>query len=233
MKRIAAPRVWDVMRKESKFIFKPIPGPHPIERSYPLAVIVRDILNLTDNSRETRYVIKKGKILVDGKARKELSFPVGLFDIVSVPDEGANFRVIPSNKGLRLIRITSDEAKLKLCRVNRKLIIKGNKIQLGTHDGRSFVDGLNDVSPGDSILIEIPSQKIVDKIKLEKGTLCIVISGERAGQVGKVIEIKKGKMAREKMVDILFSDGQKEVPARLVMPVGKDKPVLSLDEVRV
>jgi small subunit ribosomal protein S4e len=228
MKRKSAPKLWDIMRKEGKFIYKPIPGPHPAERSYPLGVVVRDLLELTKNSKETRYVLKKGFVFVDGKVRKESSFPVGLFDVISIPSEDIFFRLVPSSKGLELVRISKEEAGLKICRVDVKVLTKGGKAQYGTHDGRSFLDGSYKLRPGDSILAEIPEQKIVDTVELQSGSLCIVISGERAGQIGKVIDVKSGTMTREKMVRVKLPSGETEIPARLVLAVGRDKPLISV-----
>jgi small subunit ribosomal protein S4e len=228
MKRIAAPKLWDIMRKEGKFVYKPRPGPHPIESCYPLGVVVRDILHLTKSSKETRYVLKNGFVFVDGKVRKEPSFPVGLFDVVSIPSEGFYFRLVPSAKGFVLVSISKEEASLKLCRVNVKKVVKGGRIQYGTHDGRTFLDGSYKLRPGDTILAEVPSQRIVDTVSLENYTLCMVLSGERAGQIGKVVDLKKGTMTRERMVKISLSDGETEIPARLVVPVGKEKPLITV-----
>ncbi len=228
MKRIAAPRLWDIMRKEGKFIYKPIPGPHPTDACYPLGVVVRDILNLTRNSKETSYVLKKGLVFVDGKLRKDPSFPVGLFDVISVPSEDLFFRLVPSSKGFSLARISREEASLKLCRVNVKVVVRGGRIQYGTHDGRSFLDGSHNLKPGDTILVEVPSQRIIDTVSLQNDVLCMVLSGERAGQLGKVVELKKGTMTRERMVKVSLPGGETEIPARLVLPVGKEKPLITV-----
>jgi len=43
LKALVAPEFWPILRKEYKWTVKPRPGPHPMERSLPLLLIVRDI----------------------------------------------------------------------------------------------------------------------------------------------------------------------------------------------
>jgi len=38
--------------------------------------------------------LTRGEVLVDGVARHDPGFPVGLFDVVSVPKEGKSFRLV-------------------------------------------------------------------------------------------------------------------------------------------
>jgi len=228
MKRLAAPRSWDIARKSSRFVFKPLPGPHPIAASYPLGVVVRDMAYMANLSKELKLMMKVGKVKVDGMERKTPRFPVGLFNVVSIPLEGVDFRLVPSPKGLALVKVSADEAKTKLCSVHTKTKVKGGHIQYGLHDGRSMLDdGLN-LSPGDSVLIEVPSQKVLGQAKLAKGSLGLVLTGERAGQLGKIAEVKKGTISRERMVKITLPSGEAEIPSRLVFPVGADSPMITV-----
>ncbi|MBW2977059.1 30S ribosomal protein S4e, partial [Candidatus Woesearchaeota archaeon] len=45
LKRNFAPRNWKIKKKGMKFVTKPSPGPHKMNMSLPLNVIMRDILN--------------------------------------------------------------------------------------------------------------------------------------------------------------------------------------------
>ncbi len=228
MKRLAAPRTWDISRKSDRFVFKPLPGPHPISASYPLGVVVRDLASMAKLGRELKYMMKGGKVLVDGTLRKTPRFPVGLFNVVSVPVEGADYRLVPSPKGLALAKVSSDEAKTKLCSINSKSKVKGGHIQYGLHDGRSMVDDGLKLSPGDAVLIEVPSQKVLGQAKLAKGSLGLVLTGDRAGQLGKIAEVKKGTISRERMVKISLPSGEAEIPSRLVFPVGAESPMITV-----
>ena len=228
MKRLAAPRSWDISRKSNRFVFKPVPGPHPIAASYPLGVVVRDLASMANLSKELKLMMKSGRVKVDGKERRTPRFPVGLFNVISVPLEGADFRLVPTPKGLSLARVGAEEATRKLCSVSTKIKVKGGHIQYGLHDGRSVLDDRINLSPGDAVLIEVPSQKVLDQVKLAKGSLGLVLTGERAGQLGKIAEVKKGTISREKMVRITLPSGDAEIPSRLVFPVGAEAPIITV-----
>jgi small subunit ribosomal protein S4e len=228
MKRVAAPRSWDIPRKGTRFVYKPIPGSHPAASSYPLGVVIRDLASLAQRGREIKLVVKTSKVLVDGKPRRSASSPVGLFDVVGVPAESSSFRLVPSPKGLRLEKLKGQEADRKLCSVSSKTKVRGGHIQYGLHDGRSIMDdGLN-LAPGDAVLLQVPSQKVLGKVKLAKDSLGLVLTGERAGQLGKILEVKKGTISRERMVKISLPSGEAEIPSRLVFPVGQEQPLTTV-----
>jgi small subunit ribosomal protein S4e len=228
LKRLAAPRGWDIPRKENRFVFKPLPGPHAISSSYPLGVVVRDLASMVRTGKELKHVVRTGKVLVDGRPRKSSSFPVGLFDLVGLPAEGVTYRLVPSPKGLLLAKVAKEESTRKLCSVRSKTRASGGHLQYGLHDGRSIVDDSLDLAPGDSLLLEVENQKVLAKIKLAKDSLGLILSGDRAGQVGKIVEVKKGTISRERMVKISLPSGEAEIPSRLVFPVGTTEPVIAL-----
>lgn len=228
MKRLAAPRSWDIPRKANRFVFKPLPGPHPTAACYPLGVVVRDLASMANLSKELKFMMKTGKVKVDGKERRTPRYPVGLFNVVSVPLEGVDFRLVPSSKGLALAKVTPEEAQTKLCSVHTKLKIRGGHIQYGLHDGRSMVDDKLNLSPGDAVLIEVPSQKVLGQVKLATGSLGLILTGDRAGQMGKIAEVKKGTISRERMVKLSLPGGEAEIPSRLVFPVGSDSPMITV-----
>ncbi|MDA4127938.1 MAG: 30S ribosomal protein S4e [Thaumarchaeota archaeon] len=228
LKRLAAPKMWDLERKRKRFVFKTLPGPYATEKSYPLGVIIRDLAHLTKNEREASYIVNAGKVLVDGKVRKSLSFPVGLFDTVSIPSEELKFRIVPSPKGLLLSKIEEKEADQKLCGINTKVMVRGGHLQYGLHDGRSLLSDSLGLAPGDAVLLEVRTQKVLDKVKLAKNSLALVLSGERAGQLGKVVDVKKGTITRERMVKVDLPSGEAEIPSRIVFPVGTTKPLITV-----
>jgi small subunit ribosomal protein S4e len=228
LKRLAAPRSWDISRKSDRFVFKPTPGPYPIASAYPLGDVVRDLMSLASLSKELKFIVKGGRVLVDGKERRTPRFPVGLFNVLSVPLEGADFRLVPSPRGLVLARVGAGEARKKLCIVRSKTKIRGGHIQYGLHDGRSLVADDLGLSPGDALLLEVPSQKVLGHVRLAKGSLGLVLTGERAGELGKILDVKKGTISRERMVRLTLPSGETEVPSRLVFPVGTDVPMITV-----
>ena len=83
-------------------------------------------------------------------------------------------------------------------------------------------------SVGDACVLQIPEQKILDVIKLEKGIEGLVTRGVNAGKVGKIEEVKEGTFILPKRVDIKLEDRRIEIPSNLVMPVGSGKPVIQI-----
>jgi small subunit ribosomal protein S4e len=230
MKRLSAPRSWDIERKSQRFIIKPSPGPYSTSDSYPLGVALRDLLHLVQNKREVDNVLSHAQILVDGVARHDPSFPVGLFNVIEVPKEGVAYRLVPSSDGLAARKVSKEQVNLKLCRINSKSKISGGRIQYGFHDGRSLLNNSLSLSPGDAVLMKVPEQSVVSSVKLTKGSLGLILSGERAGQTGKISDVKKGTVSRERMVTISLPEGETELPARLIFPVGVETPTIEVQE---
>jgi small subunit ribosomal protein S4e len=228
MKRISAPRSWDISRKAARFVTKPSAGPHPIEGCYSLSVVLRDKLGVVSNQKEVVQVLSRGDVLVDGVPRRDPGFAVGLFDVVSVPKEGKSFRLVPSPDGLVPTDIVSTEARMKLCRVRSKTRVRGGHMQFGFHDGRSLLDDKLSVSCGDTVVMNVPAQEVVDSVKLAKGATGLVVSGERAGQVGRITSVKKGTSSREQMIGLSLPSGETELPERLIFAVGNDKPIMEV-----
>jgi small subunit ribosomal protein S4e len=229
LKRISAPKQWDIHRKAHRFATRPSPGPYSIPNSYSLGVALRDLLELVLTTKEAEKVLYKSQILVDGVPRQDTRFPVGLFNVIEVPKEGLAFRLIPSPDGLAARKVSKEQAGLKLCRIKSKSKIDGGHIQYGFHDGRSMRDDTISLSPGDSVVMKVPEQSVVSSIKLTKGSLGMVVSGEKAGEVGKITDVKKGTASREKMIAISLPGGDTEVPARMIFPVGAaDTPAIEV-----
>ncbi|MCP8309643.1 MAG: 30S ribosomal protein S4e [archaeon] len=229
-KRSKAPAFWKIPRKRFSFTVTVAPGPHPKEDSYPIAVLIRDVLGLVKNYREAKTVIHEGKILVDSIARREPDFPVGLMDIVEIPSIGKTFRLVPiSGNPLHPIVINDSEKSLKLCKVKAKKTVRGGRIQYGFHDGRSILaeNGMK-LNPGDTCLIEIPSQKVIKSVGLEKGNLAVITKGEKVGQFGKVEQVKPGTFSRPKMVSLLIKGTSTELPSDIVFIVGEKKPLITI-----
>ncbi len=218
MKRVTSPRFWKAGRKNYTWILAPRPGPHPKRFSFPLGVVLRDYLKLVESKREAKAALQTGEILVDGVARKDLNFPVGLMDVLTVVPLKKNYRVIPYENGLTIIEIDEKDAKTKVARVVRKQLVKGGRVQVTTHDGRNFLDV--DARVGDSLVI---TEGKVRVLKLDTGMLALVTRGKRAGRMGKIISV--GRNIRMEGVKEVF-----EAPREYVLVIGKEKPVVKLYE---
>ena len=128
MKRLTAPKFWHVNKKSTKWVISPRPGPHKKVESIPLTILMRDILKAVEKAKEARLLIKSGEVIVDGKARKDHKYAVGLMDAISIPKLGKSYRVVPSKTGLEVIEIENSEASKKICRIEDKTVVKGGKV---------------------------------------------------------------------------------------------------------
>lgn len=216
LKRLAVP--WAMRKKESTYIAVPR-GAHPQDMSIPLMVIMRDMLGFADTSKEAKKIIKARKVLVDGKVCRDPRRGIGLFDVIEIPDAKKSYRMTIMKK-LHLIEIPSNESKIKLCRIIGKRHVRKGKIQLNLHDGRNIVVDNKEYSINDSLLIELPSQKIIDFIKFEPG--CLIMT--KKGSIVKVKNIERGLNKR------ILIEGDKEVLFKDFIVVGKNEPVIKVKE---
>jgi len=228
LKRQMAPLFWGITRKNKRFVTTVRPGPHEKDFSIPSAVLLRDMLKIVKNMRETKFAIYGGKVIIDGIKRKSLHHGIGLMDVIELEGVKEIYRMVPKNGIiLKPIIIDQTEKTKKLVLVKSKNTIKNGKTQIGFHDGRSFIDE-TPVNLGDTCILEIPKQKILEVIKLEKGTKGLVMKGINAGKIGNIDEVKPGTFVLPRRVTITFENRQIEIPSDLIMPVGKEKPAIQI-----
>jgi small subunit ribosomal protein S4e len=229
LKRLVAPKFWRVGRKVRKWVVSPSPGPHKKMECFPLLIIVRDILKLAEDAKEAKRIIKSGEVLVDGKVRKDYAFPVGLFDTLAIPRIKKFYRVVPAEDGLKIVEINEEEAKIKICRIEKKTVVKKGRIQLNLNDGKNLLLEKNGFCVGDSVLLELPSLKILQHIKLEKDCLGVIIKGKNSGKIAKVLEIVAGKALRKPKVICMLENQKVEVLKEHFFPIGKEKILIKVD----
>ncbi|MFQ5573177.1 MAG: 30S ribosomal protein S4e [Nitrosopumilaceae archaeon] len=228
LKRQMAPMFWGITRKSKRFVITVRPGSHPKNYSIPTAVFLRDTLKIVSTLREAKSTIYGGKVSVDGVKRKSLHHSIGLMDVVELENVPDVYRLVPQDgQVLKPLKIDQAEKTKKLSKVTSKTSIKGGKTQLGFHDGRSIISDTA-INVGDSCLLEIPKQKILDVVKLEQGCQAIVTQGVNAGQVGTIDKIEEGTFSLPRRVLLALGKRKIEIPTDMVMAVGKDKPVIQV-----
>jgi small subunit ribosomal protein S4e len=231
LKRLAAPRVVKLHRKEKTWTIKPSPGPYPIDKCIPLGLIVRDYLKLCDNYRELKRIIGSGFVFVDGIPRKNHKFPCGFMSVISIPKLNKYFRILFDKKGrLILVPISASDAEWKLYRIENKTCIKGNKIQLNLHDGKNLLIEKDEYKTGDVLKISFKDNKISDVFKFEKGSISMVTGGSHVGEVASIEDIQIIPSSRPNLAKM---KGEREFStlANYIFPIGKTEPVITLPEV--
>lgn len=237
LKRLPAPWFWPIHRKERTWAPKPSPGAHKTDQCLPLELILRDDLNVGKTRREVASILSKGKVKVDGRVRSDENYPVGIMDVVELADANIAYRVLPVQKrGLSLIRIPKDEAKFKLCKILRKGTIAKGLLQYGLHDGRNLTiqpgegEQAAAYSTNDTLRMSLPTQKVLNHIKFEKGNHALVVAGRNLGRNGKIVQAEDGTANRPAMVTIEDSAGSKfDTMLESIFVVGTDKPSIKLE----
>ncbi len=229
-KRAGVPSFWKISKKEKRFVTRTSPGPHPKNYSYPLIVLLRDILGVVKTRREALSVLNSEKILVDGRVVKSESFPIGLMDVIEFAGLDKAYRLVPYQGRLLPVPIAAKERDLKLCLVKSKSTGKGSKIGYGLHDGRTiFPEAEVDIKPGDVCMIKVPKQEFMGSFRLSKGGLALLIRGERSGEVATVEDVKAGTFSRGAIATIRLADGTaSELPTSVLMPLGKQQPEVTV-----
>jgi len=241
LKRKPAPRFWPIHRKEFTWVVRPSPGPHSLQACLPLAVVLRDILGFAKTRKEAKTIISQGKVFVDGKIRYEDSFPVGLMDVISIPDADKDFRVLPSKKGLILYPIGKEEATFKLCRIENKTIVKNGHVQVNLNDGSNILLkateentlGKDVYDPLDTVKVSLPERQIIGHVKMREKALAIITGGKNIGKYGKILEIEKAKTKKLRNAFVTIEDAKGnrfQTILKFVFAVGETQPLISIPE---
>jgi small subunit ribosomal protein S4e len=229
-KRVTIPVSWPISRKTHAWVAKTSPGPHSADESIPLLIIVRDMLKLADNARESKRILYEGKVLVDGRVQKDYKLPVGIFDVIYLPLLNQQFRMLKDDRGrFYLSQLESGQVR-KLARIDNKTIIKGGRQQLNLSDGSNILaDG--EYKAGDSLVLSIPDKKVEDRIEFKVGNMAMVVDGKHTGQMGKVKDIIVVKSSQPNRV-VISGEKDFETIVDYVYMIGREEPVIKLGAVR-
>jgi small subunit ribosomal protein S4e len=209
---------------------RPGPGPHAQDQSIPLLLVLRDIRHLVETAREARILLRSGAVRVDGKVAKDLDRGLGLMDTLSLAAPlDAHYRVVKNRRGkLILVAIPSAEATLKIGRVRFKHAVRKGRVEVTLHDGRNLlVPSTSAYHVGDSLKLEVPSQKVVDHIPLAAGALAYVAGGSHVGELARVERVEVRNSSQPNLVH--FKEGFSTIK-EYVFVVGQASPEVTLAE---
>ncbi len=220
LKRFFAPGSWQLLRKENKFVTRPYPGGHPLHLCVPVSFVLKKI-GLANTSRDAKKILNSRVVFVDGRVVTDVKRPVGFMDVVSVKGIKSVRVFLDVLGNLVFVDVPNAETNKKLCRIIGKTVLSKGKVQLNLSDGRNVLSDV-ECKVGDSLLLELPSQKILDVLRLEKGSFVFLSGGAHIGKFGVVDDIKEGKLW------FSFNGESFETLKKFAFVVGKDKPVLEL-----
>lgn len=221
LKRMSAPRAMRVARKNFYWVSRPNPGAHPLARSVSATVLLRDHLSLVKTAKEASAILAAGDVHVDGRAIDDGKFAIGLMDVVSIAKTGAHYRIMLDGHGrLTPVKISAEEAKWKLVRVENARTLRGGVRQYNLHDGRNIQTTKAKYRAGDTLQIEVPSQKVMSTFEFKEGATALIISGTHTGQLAKVGGLEVVKSSRPNVVR--FAEGITTIRPN-VFVVGRDR----------
>ena len=240
MKRKPAPKFWPIHRKELPWIVKPSSGAHSQDNCLSLALVLRDMLGIAQTRREGKLILAQGKVLVDGKVVAKDDFPVGLMDVISMPDAGKYYRIMSSNKGLVLSPISKEEAAFKLVRVEDKTTAQKG-VQIALHDGSNLFVKVADPKHPDEVTynsfdilkVSLPEKQVVQSIKTKEGNLALITGGKNNGKQGKIVEMEKtvAKKRRQALVVIEDATGVRyQTILDFIFSIGEAEPLIAVPE---
>lgn len=224
LKRLNKPKSWDVKKKQNKFVARPNPGAHSFSEAVPISVLIRDLLKKAKTLREVRFILNNEEVLVDKRKVKDPRFLVGFMDVVEFPNTKEAYRILITSKGLLIpVKIKPENSVFKLSKIIGKSIVKKGKMQINLFDGRNILVEKNDFKLGDTLKMEIPSQKILASYSPEKGNYVLLTTQKHVGIIGKIDSIEDKKVIVE-----LDSKDKIEALRKSIFVIGKEKPEIKL-----
>ncbi len=237
LKRKPAPAFWPIHRKELPWVAKPSSGSHSLNSCLPLTLVLRDILGVAQTRKEDKLILAQGKVLVNGKICKKDDIPVGLMDVISMPEMDKYYRIMPSHKGLILAPISKEESHITLVRVEDKNTVH-NGVQIALHNGTNIlikvVDPKNPhevtYETFDVLKVTYPEKQVVQSLKTKEGNMAIITGGKNVGTKGKIVEIEKteAKKRRQALVVIEDSTGARcQTILDFIFSIGETEPLIT------
>ena len=118
------------------------PGmPSPLHHPQVSHLLLRSRLRLALTGREANLIIqdKEAGIKVDNKIRRDIKYPVGIMDVLTVIKTNENYRMLYDVKGkFTLTKIKDAEAKFKLLKIKTKAIGPNKIPYIVTDDARTI-----------------------------------------------------------------------------------------------
>ena len=194
LKRINAPKSWLMDKMGGNFAVRPSQGPHALRQSIPIQVFLRDRIKVALNGREANMILhqKQGLVYIDKKVRRDPKYPIGLMDVVEIPEMNGAWRCMYDVKGrFTFVRLAKTETSHKLCRIMKKQMGPNRIAYIVTHDARTIRFADPSISVNDTIRYDIEKGQVEAVLKFETGNTAYVSEGNNKGRVGVITHITK------------------------------------------
>ncbi len=186
------------------------------------------MLKLVNSSKEAKRILHDGSVMVDGNIVRDYRFPVGLFDVITMPKTDTSYRVILDRKQ-RLMRHKVSASGMNLHQITDKTNVKGGATQLNLHDGSNIISDEFSYRTSDSVLVSIPERKVLQHFVYKPGNLALITGGTHSGELATIKEIKKVRSSMPNMVS-LRSTYDFETVEDYVFVIGKNTPEIEFPD---
>ncbi len=214
--RFAASKYMRIGRKLSMYVTKPSAGRHTLENSIAIVTLLKEKMNVADDSREAGILIKSGNVLVNGKEVKDRKYPVGFGDVVTLKPTGESYTIDVAKHGA--IRVEEEKSGKRYVKVIGKYMGRNNKIMIRLYDG-SVLPGNGEVHVNDSVTVK--DNSVGSVVKFSNGAKCYVIKGAHASERGTIKGINHGTATRAATVEVDSGKGTFQTLVNNVMVVGE------------
>jgi small subunit ribosomal protein S4e len=205
LKTMAAPKKWPINRKGRIYITRPQPGTHRLADSITLNFLLIELLKIASTKKEAKYILQNKEVWVDGRRRTSISFPLGLFDTISIKDINKNFRIIFDNRGkIRAIEIDNKEAMIKPLKIVGKNFV-AKRIQLNLFGGYNINIDKDEYKVGDTLIVDMAKMEIKKQFKLQKGNIIFLTGGKNLGSLGIIEDVIDSKIIYKRQNEVFES----------------------------
>lgn len=219
LKRVSVPKTWNIQRKSYKFVVRPAGY---LKSALPVAVILKETLKAAKTRAEAKKIVNSGAVSVDGKTVKSDRLPVGLMSVISVG--GKDYRMLLNKNGkLFLKAINQKESLLKPCKIISKTTLKGNRLQLGFHDGRTMLSENKEFRLNDTVAFELPKFTVKERFRLGKNARAYITGGSNVGRAG-IVESVSGS------VMVKIGDKVVEASKENVFVIGNESEIIDVSD---
>jgi len=187
LKRLRTPKSWLLDKLTGVYAPRPRTGPHKLRECLPLMVVLRNRLKYALNGTDCSKILndKDNQVKIDGRVRRDVKYPVGLMDVLTIDKTGDRFRMMYDLKGrFTLVRIKDKESQFKLAKVKQRNLGPNKIPYIVTHDSRTIRFPPPDANVEDTVKINCATGQVEGVVKLEVGNNVLVTGGANRGRVG-------------------------------------------------
>ncbi|MCK5321082.1 hypothetical protein KAJ38_00730 [Candidatus Pacearchaeota archaeon] len=200
IKKTQMPTTWPIPRKGKRKRFVAVPS-HATSKGISLLFLLRDVLKIAKTKKEARHMTLNGMVKVNNKTRKDVNFPVQVFDTVNLEKANLNYRLEIVHKKFSLVKISAKDAENKVIKIVGKKTLGIKKVQMNLDDGQNMITK-EKFSVGDSIVLNTKEDKIEKILPLKEGANVEIITGKHAGEKGKLSGFKELVRGRDYIIKL-------------------------------